>query len=67
MKTLEDVKADMSDLYEQVKNGDCELKLAGELANITGKYLKAYQLELATEHFLASNPKSQKALTSGGR
>lgn len=56
MKTLDDVKADMSDLYEQVKAGDCDLKLAGELANITGKYLKAVQLELAQDIFLSNNP-----------
>lgn len=55
-KTLADVKADMSELYEQVKAGDCDLKLAGELANITGKYLKAVQLELATEMFIANKP-----------
>ena len=50
-KTLSDVKADMSDLYEQVKSGNTDLRLASELANITGKYLKAVQLELAKEVF----------------
>lgn len=50
-KTLSDVKADMSDLYEQVKAGTTDLKMAGELANITGKYLKAVQLEMAKEIF----------------
>lgn len=65
VKTLDDVKADMSDLYEQVKAGDCDLKLAGELANITGKYLKAVQLDLATEVFLSNNPERAKALTDG--
>lgn len=59
MKTLSDVKTDMSDLYEQVKNGECDLKLAGELANITGKYLKAAQLELAREIFLSNNPETK--------
>ena len=61
-KTLDDVKADMSDLYEQVKSGTCDLKLAGELANITGKFLKAAQLELATEIFIANKPDSKLAL-----
>lgn len=56
MKTLDDVKSDMSELYEQVRNGECDLKLAGELANITGKYLKAVQLELAQEVFMANQP-----------
>lgn len=58
-KTLNDVKADMSDLYEQVKAGTCDLKLAGELANITGKYLKAVQLDLATEIFLSNSPETR--------
>lgn len=59
-KSLDDVKADMSELYEQVKSGTIELKVASELANISGKYLKAAQLELATEIFL--NGKPMKAL-----
>ena len=65
MKTLADVKADMSELYERVKAGDCDLRLAGELANITGKYLKAVQLELATEVFMSNNP-DRKALPNVG-
>lgn len=54
MKTLDDVKADMSALYEELKAGDVEIKQASELANITGKYLKAEQLKLAREIFQAS-------------
>lgn len=54
-KTLSDVKADMSDLYEQVKSGNTDLKLAAELANITGKYLKAVQLEMAKEMLVAKS------------
>ena len=57
-KTLEDVKADMSSLYDQVRAGDVDLKLAGELANITGKFLKAVQLDLATDMFLSSQAKT---------
>ena len=52
MKTLDDIKLDMSLLYDQVNTGDCELKTASELANIAGKYLKAEQLQLAREIFL---------------
>jgi len=52
VKTLNDVKEDMSALYEAGKNGEIDLKAAGELANITGKYLKAEQLILAREVFL---------------
>lgn len=62
MKTLNDVKADMSELYEQVKSGECDIKMAGELANITGKYLKAVQLELAQEVFLSNNPERSPRL-----
>lgn len=53
-KTLSDVKADMSALYNQVRDGVCDLKLAAELANITGKYLKAVQLEFARDVFLSN-------------
>ena len=52
MKTLQDVMSDMSALYEQVRDGDCDLRVASELSNITGKYLKAAQLEFAKEVFL---------------
>jgi hypothetical protein len=54
MKTLSDIKQDMSDLYEQVRAGRVDLKTAGELANISGKFLKAEQLELAREIFLSN-------------
>jgi hypothetical protein len=62
-KTLADIKADMSQLYEEVRAGTCELKVAGELANITGKYLKAVQLELATEMFLLNKAPAAKELS----
>ena len=54
MKTLSDIKQDMSDLYDQVRAGQVDLKTAGELANISGKFLKAEQLELAREIFLSN-------------
>jgi hypothetical protein len=54
MKTLSDIKSDMSDLYEAVKNGSVDLKVASELANISGKFLKAEQLQLAREVFLSN-------------
>lgn len=57
MKTLNDIKADMSRLYDQLQNGSCELKTASELANIAGKFLKAEQLDLAREIFLLNKPK----------
>jgi hypothetical protein len=52
MKTLKDIKQDMSDLYDALKTGHVDLKTAGELANISGKFLKAEQLEFAKEVFL---------------
>jgi hypothetical protein len=54
MKTLTDVKQDMSELYEQLKTGQIDLKTAGELANISGKFLKAEQLELARDIFISN-------------
>ncbi len=52
MKSLHDIKQDMSTLYDAVESGSTDLKVASELANIAGKYLKAEQLELAREIFL---------------
>lgn len=52
MKTLDDIKHDMSVLYEAVNDGSTELKTAAELANIAGKFLKAEQLQLAREIFV---------------
>jgi len=46
----------MSDLYDQVRAGTTDLKTAGELANITGKFLKSEQLELARAIFLQNAP-----------
>lgn len=56
MKSLDDIKREMSDLYDGLKNGTVELKVASELANIAGKYLKAEQLELAREIFQGDRP-----------
>ena len=61
-KTLEDVKADMSALYESVKAGGTDLKTAGELTNITGKFLKADALQFAKQVFIANNPDAQAAI-----
>lgn len=60
MKTLDDIKLDMSMLYDQVNSGDTELKTAAELANIAGKYLKAEQLQLAREIFMGQLGKNIK-------
>lgn len=54
MKTLNDIKQDMSELYEQLKAGQVDIKTAGELANISGKFLKAEQLDLARAIFLSN-------------
>lgn len=52
MKSMDDVKDDMSKLYDEVRAGSVELKHADTLANIAGKYLKAEQLQLAREIFV---------------
>ena len=52
MKSLNDIKQDMSTLYDQLSKGEVDLKTAGELANIAGKFLKAEQLDLATAIFI---------------
>ena len=57
MKNLDDVKNDMSELYEALKSGYVDLKVASELANISGKFLKAEQLQLAREVFLLNRAK----------
>jgi hypothetical protein len=57
MKTLTDIKQDMSELYDQLKIGAVDLKTAAELANISGKFLKAEQLELATAIFIDGKTK----------
>jgi hypothetical protein len=67
MKTLNDIKQDMSDLYDQVKNGGVEIKTAAELANIAGKYLKAEQLQLARDIFIKGMARhEQPALPENG-
>jgi len=52
MKSLHDIKQDMSDLYNALSTGAVDIKVAGELANIAGKFLKAEQLELAKAVFI---------------
>ena len=59
MKTLNDIKADMSRLYDELQSGTCELKTASELANIAGKFLKAEQLDLAKSIFMSNRPQIQ--------
>ena len=58
MKNLNDIKSDMSELYERLKAGTVDLKVASELANISGKFLKAEQLQLAREVFTENRAKS---------
>ena len=62
MKTLNDIKQDMSDLYEALKANSVDLKVAAELANISGKFLKAEQLQLAREVFTDNKTKYVRAL-----
>ena len=60
VKTRDDIKADMSELYEELRSGTVDQKLAGELANIAGKWLKADSLELAERIFLANHPTARE-------
>ena len=64
MKTLNDIKADMSRLYDDLQNGTCELKTASELANIAGKFLKAEQLDLAKTIFLSNRSNQIQVIES---
>jgi hypothetical protein len=63
-KTLDDIKSDMSNLYDELLAGNVEVKLAGELANITGKYLKATQLDLAERIFQENIQQRSAAIKS---
>jgi hypothetical protein len=73
LKSLSDIKEDMSTLYDELRSGKVELKLAAELANIAGKNLKAEQMELAKAIFLQGHagnvtptfPAAQQLLASG--
>lgn len=65
METMQDVRIAMSKLYDKLETGELELKIAGELANIAGKFLKAEQLELAREIFYnqkGTKPVAEKRL-----
>lgn len=63
MKNLDDIKQDMSELYEALKAGTVDLKVASELANISGKFLKAEQLQLAREVFMENRAKRQPVIS----
>ena len=62
IKTLDDVKLDMSILYDGIRDGTVELKPAAEMANVAGKYLKAEQLQLAREIFTSGLGSKTQAL-----
>lgn len=64
VKSLEDIQVDMSELYDQVRDGVVELKAAGEMANIAGKFLKAEQLKLAREIFTSQRLGRAKGLAA---
>ena len=59
---LDGCKDEMAELYDDLKNGKIERKVASELANIAGKYLKAEQLALARDIFTSGQPPSTPAL-----
>ena len=47
MKNIETLSRDLSRLYEEIRSGSIDLKMAGELNNTAGKILKAHQVQLA--------------------
>lgn len=47
MKSLEDVKADMSKLYEDVRERDYDLRRALTLSHIANAFLRACEAEIA--------------------
>ena len=57
MQTMQDIRNAMAKLYRDLESGEIDLKTASELANITGKFLKAEQLELARDIFLNNQHK----------
>jgi hypothetical protein len=57
MQTMQDIRNAMAKLYRDLESGEIDLKTAAELANITGKFLKAEQLELARDIFLNNQHK----------
>jgi hypothetical protein len=57
MKTLDDIKIDMSTLFDEVRDGTTDLKVAAELANIAGKFLKAEALQLGRDIFIGAAAK----------
>lgn len=52
MDRLTAIQNDMRALYDEVRVGKTDLKVADTLANIAGKGLKAEQLKLAREIFV---------------
>lgn len=47
MKNIAALSADLGKLYEEIRTGAIELKVAAELNNTAGKRLKVYQMQLA--------------------
>jgi hypothetical protein len=57
MKTLSDIKQDMSEIFDELREGTIELPTASELANIAGKIIKVEALELAKDMFYGPTSK----------
>lgn len=62
MKSTTDIKRDMGTLYDMLFEGTIDIKVAGELANIAGKFLKADQLELARTMFMSRDTFADRRL-----
>ena len=47
MNNIAALSQDLSKLYEEIRSGGIDLKMASELNNTAGKILKAHQVQLA--------------------
>ena len=59
MKNITDLSQDLSRLYEEIRAGSIELKVAGELNNTAGKILKAHRVQLAYHALRDEKPNIQ--------
>lgn len=52
MKNVTELRDDLLDVYKQMKAGEIDKPLGGELANISGKIIKSAATQLAYNQFM---------------
>lgn len=57
MKNVSDLRNDLLDVYEQIKAGTIDIKIASELSNNAGKIIKTAAIELAYNQFTKQSNK----------